>query len=537
MPQNSAPDEFDFVIVGAGSAGCVLAHRLSEDPDCSVLLLEAGKRDSSRFIRMPPGVGRLLQTRTFNWYFDTEPEPHLEHRRLYWPRGKVLGGSSAINGMIYVRGHPTDYDHWAQLGNRGWSYEEVLPYFRRSMDQSRGTSEHHGVGGPLQVDDGHSTAALSRIFVDAGVELGYPHNVDFNGAEQEGFGTYQVTVRDGVRCSAAAAYLHPVLDRPNLTVATQALGDRVLLEKDRAVGVAFHHRKAMRRVRARREVILSAGAVQSPQLLMLSGIGPRDELARHGIEVRHELPGVGRNLQDHLDVCLHYHCSDPAMTRDRLAGPFRSAAILGRYLVFGTGLGTESPLTAGAFVRTREDLAVPDVQFHFLPVFMLDHGRRKGPGPGMTLHVCQLRPGSRGHVGLKSPRASDPPAIHAGYLSEPADLDVLVAGLRRGREVFGTRAMAPYVAGEYEASRGLESDDALAAYVRRSAETIYHPVGTCRMGRDEGAVVDDALRVHGVEGLRVVDASVMPTVVGGNTNAPTIMIAEKASDLIRGVNP
>ncbi len=527
---------YDYIIVGAGSAGCVLANRLTEDPDTSVLLLEAGSQDKSPFIHMPAGVGQLIGGRAFNWGFDTAPEPNLDDRQLYWPRGKGLGGSSSINGMVYIRGHAQDYDRWRQLGNEGWSYDEVLPYFRKSMNQERGEDEYHGVGGPLNVKDSHAPLPTHERFIEAGKQAGYKYNPDFNGADQEGVGPYQLTKVGTQRCSAAKAYLTPVLDRPNLTVLTEARLTQILLEEKRATGVEYEQKGKVVRASASKEVLLCAGAVQSPQLLQLSGIGDPADLSKVGIATIHELPGVGKNLQDHLDVVVQYHVTDPKMSLEGTIKLWKLPFIFLQYLMFKNGPATDNPLEAGAFLKTRDDLEVPDIQLHFIPVFMIDHGRQRGPGPGMCIHVCQLRPESRGTVSLASADPFADPVIQANYLDSDEDTKALVEGVRIARKIFKTEAFSSFLGEEYEESRGAETDDEIEAFIRRTAETIYHPVGTCKMGHDDLAVVDARLRVRGVERLRVVDASVMPTLVGGNTNAPTIMIAEKAADMIREDN-
>ncbi len=524
---------YDYIIVGAGSAGCVLANRLTEDPNTSVLLLEAGSKDTSPFIHMPAGVGQLIAGKAYNWGFDTAPEPHLNDRQLYWPRGKGLGGSSSINGMIYIRGHAQDYDRWRQLGNEGWSYDEVLPYFRKSMNQERGEDEFHGVGGPLNVKDGTAPLETHKIFIEAGKQAGYQYNPDFNGADQEGVGPYQLTKIGTERCSASRAYLDPIKDRPNLTIAIEARLTRIVLEGKRATGVEYQQKGKALAAEAKREVLLCAGAVQSPQLLQLSGIGDEEELKQAGVECVHELRGVGKNLQDHLDVVVQYHVTDPMKSLEGTIKLWKLPFIFLQYLMFKSGPGTENPLEAGGFIKTRPELEVPDIQLHFLPVFMIDHGRQRGPGPGLCMHVCQLRPESRGNVTIASNDPFADPVINANYLSEEEDLKSLIGGVRAARNIFKADAFKDFLGEEYEDSRGAETDDEIADFIRRSAETIYHPVGTCKMGHDDMAVVDARLRVRGMESLRVIDASVMPTLVGGNTNAPTIMIAEKAADMIR----
>lgn len=523
--------EYDYVIVGAGSAGCVLAHRLTETEGVSVLLLEAGGRDLNPFIHMPAGLAKLVSNQRINWGFMTEPEAALDGRRMYWPRGRVLGGSSSINAMCYIRGHAADYDEWAALGLSGWQYRAVLPYFRKAEDQARGASEFHGTGGPLGVEDLRHRNPLSEVFLEAARDCGFTTNDDFNGAVQEGFGFYQATLRNARRCSTAVGYLKPARTRRGLTVLTHATAERLWLEGERAVGVDYRRGSTSHRVRARREVLLCGGTIASPQLLMCSGIGPVGELERVGITVRVPRAEVGQNLQDHLDYCTLHKCTAP-VTYD--FGAITEALAGLRFLVSGTGPGASNIAEAGGFARSplARD-ARPDLQFHFVPAQLDDHGRNKLPGHGFTLHVCFLRPQSRGRIGLNSASMMDSPRIHANYLSESADLAHLVAGVRLSREIFAARAFTPWRGPEIFPGPTARSDAELAAAIRAKAESIYHPVGTCRMGVDDDAVVDGHLRVRGVEGLRVVDASVMPRLIGGNTNAPTIMIAEKAADLIK----
>jgi choline dehydrogenase-like flavoprotein len=517
---------FDYLIVGAGSAGCVLANRLSADPGRSVCLIEAGPRDRSPLVHVPAGLLGTLPTRHLNWAYQTEPQPGLNGRRGYQPRGRTLGGSSAINAMIYMRGHARDYDEWAALGNSGWSYQDVLPVFRRSEDQARGPDPYHGVGGELAVADLPSPVAASHAFVESAARLGLPPNRDFNGAAQDGAGLYQVTQRHGRRCSAAVAFLHPVAGRPNLTVLTRRRATRILLEAGRAAGVELDG--GAETVRAAREVIVSAGVFGSPQLLLLSGIGPREELERHGITVRHELPGVGANLHDHVDLALVYESPDRSLMGITLRTALRAVPGYVEWRWRGTGLLTTNFAEAGAFLRTRADLDRPDVQLHFVNGIVDDHARRLHHGYGVTCHVAVLRPESRGSVGLRSADPREAPRIDPNFLASEADLETLLAGVKRAREIMEGAPLARHRGGELFAEEG-RSDDALVARIRRRADTIYHPVGTCRMGSDGLAVVDPALRVRGVDALSVVDASVMPTIIGGNTNAPTIMIAEKAA--------
>lgn len=526
-------DKFDYIIVGAGSAGCVLAHRLSEDPNISVLLLEAGPRDWNPFIHMPAGLSKLIRFKSLNWNYNTEPEPALNNRSLYWPRGRVLGGSSSINAMCFSRGHRTDYDDWAALGNPGWSWPEVLPYFKRSQDQARGADELHGVGGPLRVEDLSFTNPLSEVFIQAAEQAGFARNNDFNGPAQRGFGFYQVTQRNGRRCSTAQGYLKPVRHRPNLKVLTHALTLKVILSGQRAEGIQYQRWGRVHTVHAEREVILSGGALNSPHLLMLSGIGPARMLEASGIEVKVKQEQVGRNLQDHLDICTLTRCSQP-ITYDQL----NELRVGLNYFLKGTGEGTSNIAEAGGFLvsgRGRDDR--PDIQMHFVPALLDDHGRNRLPGDGYTLHACPLRPQSRGHLALRSADPKQPIAIHANYLSEAEDLEMMLDCVRLSRDVFAQPAFRPFRAHEILPGDHIQDRNGLIDFIRTKAETIYHPVGTCRMGLDDDAVVDPQLRVKGVEGLRVVDASVMPTLVGGNTNAPTIMIAEKASDMVLGKAP
>jgi len=525
-------NEFDYIIVGAGSAGCVLAERLSANPKHRVCLIEAGPPDSSPLIHTPLGVIGLIGSKTYNWCFDTEPQPYLDQRRLFWPRGKTLGGSSSINAMVYIRGHAKDYDDWAEQGNAGWSYNELLPLFKAHENNERGPSRMHGTGGPLNVADVRDPNPLSHVFVEAAKQVGLPYNADFNGIEQEGVGLYQVTQKDGQRWSSARAFLEGARSRPNLTVLTKAHATRVLLEGKRAVGIEVLHNGQSRQLHAQREVVLCGGAVNSPQLLLLSGIGPKDELAQHGIKLVHELPGVGQNLQDHLDMTV--------MVRDRskraigLALSFvpRAIAALFRYVFGRRGLLASNVAEGGGFAKLSKDSERPDVQFHFLPSYLKDHGRKLVPGYGCTLHVCQLRPKSRGYIGLKSANPLADPLIQPNYLEHPDDRAALIASVRLARRIFASPAFSGINGGETEPGAAAQSDEAILADIRKRAETIYHPIGTCKMGNDAMAVVDSQLRVHGIDGLRVADASIMPTLIGGNTNAPSMVIGEKAAQMI-----
>jgi choline dehydrogenase len=521
--------KYDYIIVGAGSAGCVLANRLSEDPGVSVLLLEAGERDSKQEIHIPAAFAKLFKSQ-LDWAYETESEPHLNNRRLYWPRGKVLGGSSSMNAMIYMHGAKSDYDHWQDLGNEGWSFSNVLPYFKKAEHRKR-TGD--GTGGQLNVTNLRCVNPLSKAFVEAGQTIGLKRNDDFNGESQEGVGLYQVTQKNGQRHSTAAAYLKPALSRPNLTVITGAHVAKIDVETTRAVGVTYLKNGVLERVRAEREIILSGGAVNSPQLLLLSGIGPADELKRVGIPVVVDLPGVGKNLQDHLHAGVVYACKQ-AITLETA----QSLGNVFRYLTRKQGPLTSNVAEAGGFVKTQADLAAPDIQFHFAPAYFLRHGfDNPKKGYGMTFTATVLRPQSRGEITLRSSDPFAAPVIRANYLSEVADLRTFIKGLEYVLDISQSKPFDVY---RGEATKNTHSAKAMRhhpklieEHVRATAETIYHPVGTCKMGQDEMAVVDAQLRVHGIKGLRVVDASIMPTITSGNTNAPTIMIGEKAAEIIK----
>jgi len=480
---------------------------------------------------VPAGIAGMLPTRHNNWAFETEPQPGLGGRRGYQPRGRTLGGSSAINAMIYTRGHPSDYDGWAAAGNPGWAWHEVLPWFTLSEDNERGEDAWHGVGGPLRVSDLRSPNPICEDFLRAGEQAGFVRNADFNGATQEGLGLYQVTQANGERCSAARAFLAPVRSRANLTVITRAHATRILFEKDRAVGVEFRQGGATRIVRATREVVLAAGALQSPQLLMLSGVGPRAELERHGVPVLYELPGVGRDLHDHVDYVSCYRSPRKELFGYSPAGAVRALRAMLEYRSRRTGMMTTNFAEAGGFLRTDPSLAVPDVQLHFTVGIVDDHSRKFHFGHGFSCHVCVLRPRSRGRVGLRSADPLAAPLIDPNFLGEDEDLEVLLRGAKAVREIMQAEALSGWRGGELH-EPGDGSDDALRAAIRRRADTVYHPVGSCRMGADDGAVVDERLRVRGLRGLRVADASIMPSVVGGNTNAPAIMIGERAAAMI-----
>lgn len=518
---------YDYIIVGAGSAGCTLANRLSEDPQTSVLLLEAGSDDKEQKIHIPAAFSQLFKT-SYDWAYYTEEEAAMANRKMYWPRGKVLGGSSSINAMIYIRGHRHDYDSWQAAGNEGWSYNDVLPYFKKAENQERGADEYHGVGGPLNVADMRYVNPLSRAFVAACLEAGIPANNDFNGAQNEGAGVFQTTQKNGARWSTVNAYLKPALQRPNLTVRPQTLVARVVIENGRATGVAYVVNGQIETVRANREVLLCGGAINSPQLLMLSGVGPAAHLREMGIEVLVDLPGVGENLQDHLAAGAAYQSTQPVS----LANAQKPGNVL-NYLLFKKGPFTSTIAEAGAFIKTKADAPAPDIQYHFAPTFFKAHGFEPVPGHGFTIAPTLLHPTSRGRIRLHSSDPSAHAAIRANYFSTDEDIQVMLAGLKLAHDIAHTQAFAPYLGPESEPNTWKRPDSEAIQAMRETSETLYHPAGTCKMGNDALAVVDAQLRVRGVEGLRVVDASIMPTVVGGNTNAPTIMIAEKAADLLK----
>jgi len=525
---------FDYIVIGGGSAGCVLAARLSEDPNVSVCLLEAGPADKSVLIHCPAGLALLAQTGQANWGFETVPQPGLNGRRGYQPRGKVLGGSSSVNAMIYLRGPRDDYDAWAAAGNPGWGFDDLLPWFKKSEHNERGGDALHGSGGPLNVMDLPQANRFARVFVDAAAQAGFVRNADFNGPTQEGVGLYQVTHKGGERFSAAKAYLTPNLARPNLTVMTGAHTTRILMEGRRAVGVEARVKGSLMQLRAGREVLLCAGALQSPQLLMLSGIGPGAQLQQHGIPGVQDLPGVGANLHDHVDVVQVVDA--PQLTElfgISFSGVMDAIRGILEWRRARTGMLTTNFAEAGGFIKSQPNEHLPDLQLHFVVGKLIDHGRKTVFGHGYSCHVCLLRPKSRGSLKLASADPLAAPLIDPNFLAERDDVDRLVRGFKLMRGILEQPALATYRGRELPASAGARSDAQIEAFIRTHADTIYHPVGTCRMGPGEADVVDAQLRVHGVQGLRVVDASIMPSIVGGNTNAPVIAIAEKAADLIK----
>lgn len=525
--------EADFIIVGAGSAGCVLAARLTEDLATRVVLLEAGPPDLSLWIHLPIGYGKTMWSPKYNWRFYTDPDPNMNGRRLYWPRGKTLGGSSAINGLIYVRGQREDYDGWRALGNPGWGYDDVLPYFIKSEANQRGAGPYHGDRGPMRVSDIGCRHPLIDAFIAGARSLGVPYNEDFNGATQEGAGYYQLTTWNGWRVSTATAYLRPARRRANLRVLTGAHVTRIVFEGRRAIGVVYRRGGREHFVRCRREILLAAGAVQSPQLLQLSGIGPAAVLQRFGIPVVHDLPGVGENLQDHLQVRLIYECTRPITTNDALRSLWGRLKIGLQWLLWRSGPLAVGINQGGCFMRALPEAQRPDIQFHVATLSADAAGGKVHRFSGFTLSICQLRPESRGRVALASPDPLLPPSIQPNYLATELDCRTVVAGMRAARAIVDSAAMRPLVRREVRPGPDAKDAAALLAFARDHGQTIFHPVGTCKMGSDAAAVVDARLRVHGVTGLRVVDCSVMPTLVSGNTNAPAVMIAEKAVDMIR----
>jgi choline dehydrogenase len=523
---------FDYIIVGAGSAGCVLADRLTASGRHRVLLLEAGGRDNHMWIHIPLGFAKLFNNAEVNWLYKSEPEPELNNRQVIQPRGKVLGGSSSINGLLYIRGQKEDFDHWRQLGNAGWAFTDVLPYFRRAEDQERGADALHGTGGPLSVSDVCEPHPLCEAFLTAAEKSGIPRNDDFNGPRQEGAGYFQLTAKNGRRWSTAAGYLRQARRRPNLALATNALATRVLFSGRRAIGVEYQQGGTTQTAYADGEVILAGGAFNSPQLLQLSGLGAEKILRDLGIAVIADMPGIGADLQDHLQVRMQLRCTEPITANDVINSRRHRYGAGLRYFLSRKGLLSIGAGYAGAFLRTRQELASPDVQFHFLIFSTETAGANVHPFSGFMASVCQLRPESRGFVRIKSSDPAMAPAIQPRYLSSRIDCDTIVAGFKKLRAVMNEPVMRRYIAEEHMPGPGCVSDADILAYARATGTTVYHPTSTCRMGSDPNAVVDERLRVRGFERLRVIDASIMPTVVSGNTNAATVMIGEKGADMV-----
>jgi choline dehydrogenase len=537
-PADSAPSSsnYDYIVVGAGAAGCVVANRLSENPTHRVLLLEAGGRDWNPLIHIPVGFTKLT-TPDVNWGFSTVAQPEMDSREMWYPQGRTLGGSTSINAMIYIRGHRMDYEGWAALGNEGWGYEDVLPYFRKSENNTRLNDRYHGIGGPMNVTQQVQHNPLTDAFVRSCQELGLPFNADVNGASQDGVTYYDVTQRNVRRESSATAFLRPAKARPNLTIVTRALATRVQTRNGRAVGVEYRCGTESFAATCDREVILSGGAVNSPRLLLLSGIGPADDLSHLGIPVVHDLGGVGKNFQDHMDVYLTAETTPVSYnSEDR---PDRAARHAIQYLLYKTGPMTACVAEAGAFIRSREDVESPDIQIHCLPAYVIDHGRQRVKGHGVTINTCNLRPRSVGSVTLRSADPAVPPMIDPNFCSDTKGYDwgVSTAGFHWGRRILQAEAFRPFIKREFTPGAEVQSDDAIRAYIKKWSKTDYHPVGSCSMGTNDLAVVDPQLRVRGVAGLRVIDASVMPRLISGNTQATSIMIGEKgAAAVLAGMN-
>jgi choline dehydrogenase-like flavoprotein len=521
---------YDYIVVGAGAAGCVVANRLSADPATTVLLLEAGGRDLNPLIHIPIGFTKLT-TPDVNWGYSTVPQPEMNNREMWYPQGRTLGGSTSINAMIYIRGHRADYDEWAALGNDCWGYEDVLPYFRKSENNERFHNAYHGVDGDLNVTQQVQHNPLTKAFVRSCQEIGIDFNADVNGAGQDGVTYYDVTQRNARRESSATAFLKPAKKRPNLKVRTRAMATRVLVENGRAIGLQFKAKDSLETVYANREVILSGGAVNSPKLLMLSGIGPADELRELGIDVVHDLPGVGKNFQDHMDVYITAETAPVSFNEEDR--PLKATRSTIQYLLFKTGPLTACVAEAGAFIRSSDEVRSPDIQIHCLPAYVIDHGRQRVRGHGITINTCNLRPHSIGSVKLRSANPADHPLIDPNFCGDPYDWKISIEGFKWGRNILAAPSFAPFIKKEYMPGADAQSDDEIKRYIRQWSKTDYHPVGSCKMGHDDMSVVDTQLRVHGLDGLRVIDASIMPKLISGNTQAPSIMVGEKGAAIIR----
>ncbi|ETJ49493.1 choline dehydrogenase [Pseudoalteromonas agarivorans] len=528
---------YDYIIVGAGSAGCVLANRLSEDTNNKVLLLETGGSDKSIFIKMPTALSIPMNTDKYAWQFHTQPEPYLDNREMHCPRGKVLGGSSSINGMVYVRGHAKDFDEWQQHGANGWDYQSCLPYFKKAESFYLGENAHRGGTGPLGVNNGNEMQnPLYTTFIKAGVEAGYAHTDDYNAAQQEGFGPMHMTVKDGVRSSASREYLDPVKSRNNLTVITGALAQKVILEGKKATGIEYTVNGTLKTAHATKDVVLSAGPIGSPHILQLSGIGDKAILEEAGVEVKHHLPGVGQNLQDHLEFYFQYKCKQPITLNGKL-GLISKGLIGAKWLLTRKGLGATNHFESCAFIRSKPDVEWPDIQYHFLPAAMRYDGRSAFAGHGFQVHVGHNKPKSRGSVTIQSANPEQPPKILFNYLQHKDDIEGFRACVRLTRDIIEQSAFDDYRDEEIQPGKHIQTDEEIDAFVRQAVESAYHPSCSCKMGEDDMAVVNSNTQVHGIEGLRVVDSSIFPTVPNGNLNAPTIMVAEKAADLILGKTP